>query len=104
MSQEEELFESIGSKLKDAEQGKLFGKPCFKIKGKAFACFFENDMVFKLSDKAHTEALGLEGSQLFDPSKKGRAMKEWVQVNFDHKTKWKKYASAAMKYVIALNT
>ena len=104
MSKEEELFESIGSKLKEAVPGKLFGKPCFKIGGKAFVCFFENEMVFKLTDKAHKEALGLKGAQLFDPSKKGRPMKEWVQVGYEHKSQWKKFSNAAMKYVIALNS
>ena len=45
------------------------------------------------------EALSLDGSQLFDPSGKKRAMKEWVQVPFDYKDKWTKYAKEALKYV-----
>ena len=99
MGAEETLYLSIGQKLKDAEQSQMFGKPCFKIKGKAFICFFQNEMVFKLSGDAHEEALGLKGSQLFDPSGKKRPMKEWVQVAYANKGSWTKFAKAAMKYV-----
>jgi hypothetical protein len=99
MKAEEELYLSIGQKLKGAEQSQMFGKPCFKIGNKAFICFFQNEMVFKLTGDIHAEALSLDGSQLFDPSGKKRPMKEWVQVPFDHKDKWTKYAMAALKYV-----
>ena len=99
MGKEETEYISIGQKLKGAEQSQLFGKPCFKINGKAFICFFKNEMVFKLSGDNHKEALSLSGSQLFDPSGKKRPMKEWVQVPFRHKSKWKDYAGHAMKYV-----
>jgi hypothetical protein len=101
MTTEEKLYTDIGQKIKDAEQSQMFGKPCFKINGKAFICFFQNEMVFKLSGNDHKTALGLEGSQLFDPSGKKRPMKEWVQVSADHSDKWKKLAKAAHDYVKA---
>jgi hypothetical protein len=99
MTQEEELYLQAGRGLKDAEESQMFGKPCFKINKKAFISFFENSMVFKLTGKAHEEALSLSGSELFDPSKKGRAMKEWVQVSKTHSAKWKKFAEEAYNYV-----
>lgn len=99
MKQEEKMFVSIGENIEGAEQGKLFGKSCFKIKGKAFVCFFEKEMVFKLNAPFHKDALDLKGAQLFDPSGKKRPMKEWVQVPFLHKEKWKEFANEAMNYV-----
>ena len=99
MTEEETLYTSIGQKFKDADQSQVFGKPYFKIKGKAFVCFFQNEMVFKLSGERHKEALNLEGSRLFDPSIKNRPMKEWVQVSADHSDKWTGFAQAAGKYV-----
>jgi len=99
MNQEEKLYTEIGLSIKGANQSQMFGKPCFKVNGKAFMCFFENCLVFKLSGDVHKEALSLDGSKLFDPSNKGRAMKEWVQVPFDYSDKWKKYAKAAFDYV-----
>jgi len=41
MTEEQKLYIEIGQKLKDVEESQLFGKPCFKIKGKAFICFFK---------------------------------------------------------------
>lgn len=99
MTAAESLYVTIGSKLKDAEQSQMFGKPCFKIGGKAFICLFQDEMVFKLTGDAHQEALGLKGSQLFDPSGKERPMKEWVQVPLAHKDAWPRLAKAALKYV-----
>jgi len=99
MTKQEELFISTGQQLKGAEQSQMFGKPCFKVKGKAFMCLFEGDMVFKLTGDMHVEALALKGAQLFDPSGRKRPMKEWVQIPYTHNSKWKKFAEAAMQYV-----
>lgn len=99
MSEPYTYYLSICNKITNAVESQMFGKPCFKINKKAFVCFFEDEMVFKLSGETHSEALSLDGSQLFDPSKKGRAMKEWVQVPFDYKDLWKKFAERALEYV-----
>jgi hypothetical protein len=99
MKEEQTLFEEIGKKIKEAELSQMFGKPCFKAGGKAFVCFFQNEMVFKLSGTDHKAALSLDGAKLFDPSGKGRAMKEWVQLPYAYQKDWKKFASAAHKYV-----
>jgi hypothetical protein len=99
MTEEETLYISIGQKINGAEQSQMFGKPCFKINGKAFICFFKNEMVFKLSGEVHQEGLSLDGSQLFDPSGNRRPMKEWVQVPVESKHKWAQFAKEAMKYV-----
>jgi hypothetical protein len=94
-----DVYLEIGNSLPNATESQLFGKPCFKVNGKAFMCFFENEMVFKLTSDFHNEALAFDGSQLFDPSKKGRPMKEWVQVPFDYKDSWERFAQAALEYV-----
>ena len=99
MKEEQELYIEIGQKLIDAEQSQMFGKPCFKVNGKAFCSFFEEEMVFKLEGKSHEEALTLKGARLFDPSGKKRPMKEWVQVPFSNKLKWPTLAEAALLYV-----
>ncbi|OJW72776.1 MAG: hypothetical protein BGO68_00550 [Candidatus Amoebophilus sp. 36-38] len=99
MTKEEELYLTIGKKLPGAESSQMFGKPCLKINGKAFACFFQQCMVFKLAGHTHAEALSLEGAQLFDPSGKGRPMKEWVQIPFNYADEWNTYAIAAYEYV-----
>lgn len=98
----EEKYNAIGealAKKNKAEISKMFGKPCLKIQGKAFACFFNGDMVFKLDAANHKKASALKGSRLFDPSGANRPMKEWVQVKPAHEKEWMKLATAALAYV-----
>jgi hypothetical protein len=101
MTPEEQKYLEIGHNLKDTVQSQLFGKPCFKISGKAFVAFFQNSMVFKLTGDAHKEAFSLDGAQLFDPSGKGRPMKEWVQVPGNYQSRWPEFAASALYYVQA---
>lgn len=80
--------------------GAMFGKPCLKVPGgKAFACCFRDGVAFKLPEPARSEALGLPGAELFDPSGKGRPMKEWVQVPVDHADGWPELADEARRHV-----
>lgn len=100
MTNEEEYYHKIAGKISESVKGQLFGKPCYKINGKAFCCFFQNEMVFKLSKGTHQTAMSLDGSKLFDPSGKKRPMKEWVQIPFDYQENWKKFTQSAAKYCI----
>jgi len=99
MTKEQELYISIGQGINGSELSQMFGKPCFKINGKAFVCFFQNEMVFKLTGETHSDAFSLDASQLFDPSGKKRPMKEWVQVSYHYKDKWNQFAKSASEYV-----
>lgn len=99
MSEKTKAYHKAATQLEAAVESQLFGKPCYKINGKAFCCFFNDDMVFKLTGTAHSEALSLDGSQLFDPSGKGRPMKQWVQVPFDYAEKWADFAELAASYI-----
>lgn len=99
MTEEEALFNLIGDGIKGGISSQMFGKPCFKINKKAFVCFFQKAMVFKLAGEAHQEALSLDGAELFDPSGKKRPMREWVVVPYDYKSHWKIFAEKAAQYV-----
>src|SRR5437588_7578488 len=80
--------------------GKMFGMPCLKnATGKAFAGYFKGAMVFKLGGTSHGEALALSGAVLFDPSERGRPMKEWVVVPVEHGSRWLEFARDAFDYV-----
>ena len=99
MPDPESSFISAGQTVKNAEQSQIFGKPCFKVKGKAFSCFFEDCMVFKLGGQDHAEVMKLKGSKLFDPSGTGKAMREWVQVTAQHVEQWGSLAKKAARHV-----
>jgi len=101
--EEEQLFVTIGERTSGAVKGNLFGKDCFKVEGKAFVCFFQQCMVFKLQGETKNEALSLDGSSLFDPSGKGRPMKEWIKVPYTYHQHWEKFAQEAFNYVSSSN-
>lgn len=102
MTREEEKYLEAGRRIKGAEESQMFGKPCFKVGGKAFISLFNKRMVFKLSGEAHREAMSMDGSKQFDPSGKGRLMKEWVELPFDYADQWSHFAKAAYEYVSTL--
>ncbi len=94
--QYEALAETVQNEHPDIESGSLFGMPCLKAGGKAVIGSFDGGAVFKLEGDAHTEALALPGSVLFDPSGKGRAMKAWVVVTSGHEDQWPALAASAI--------
>jgi hypothetical protein len=75
----------------------MFGKPCLKRKGKAFAAEFHGALVFKLENDAtaHARALALPGARLWDPSGKKRPMKAWIEVPPSQSRHWKAFARIA---------
>ncbi len=81
-----------------ATTGKMFGMPCLMNNGKAFAGFAKEAMVFKLTALAHAEALALPGARLFDPSGRGRPMKEWVELPAEHADRWLEFGQEALDY------
>ncbi|HLN52255.1 MAG TPA: hypothetical protein VK212_01015 [Lentimicrobium sp.] len=99
MTKEEESYYSAGRSINGATESQMFGKPCFKVNGKAFVSFFQNEMVFKLPAPYHGEALKLQDARLFDPSGKSRPMKEWVQIPGKYSEQWPEFAFAAFEYV-----
>ena len=95
----DEIAHELAFKDGDVALSKMFGMPCIKVNGKAFAGLHHGEMVFKLTGSAHAQALGLDGAQLFDPGHMGRPMKEWVQVPFAHADQWETFAERALEYV-----
>jgi hypothetical protein len=96
-------YEAVVSEMvatSPSNSGKMFGMPCLKnTNGKAYAGLFEDSMVFKLGGPSHAEALTLTGTRLFDPSGRGRPMKEWVVVPVEHASRWLEFARKACAYV-----
>ena len=105
MADAQQKYHSIADELAgrpNVARAKMFGMPVVKVNGNAFMGYFKDSMTFKLTGRAHADALRLKGTQLFDPSGMGRPMKEWVQIPTAHATKWKQFAQHALKYVSTL--
>ncbi|MDR0300528.1 MAG: hypothetical protein LBI13_10710 [Streptococcaceae bacterium] len=94
----EKIYGQVAADLSNAEMSQMFGMPSLKIRGKAFCGLYGDDMVFKLANPEHDEALGYAGAHLFDPSGK-RPMKEWVVVPLGFQKDWLRFAQAALNYV-----
>lgn len=95
-------FEKLAEHLEsshDAVAGQMFGKKCIKVNGKAAVALFNDCLVFKLPENSHKHAMSLSGSILWDPSGKGRSMKEWVQVLLKHKSEFTALSEFSANYV-----
>ena len=83
----------------DVTQGKLFGHRCLKVVGKAFLVDFDGDLVFKLGREAMAAWLAdHENLNGFDPSGKGRPMKDWLQAPMAHSAHFQVWAEASMDF------
>jgi len=79
--------------------GALFGMPSLTLGGKAFAGAYAGGVVFKLPPSEREQAATLPDSTTFDPSGRGRPMKEWVVVAVGQQAHWDGLADAAVRYV-----
>jgi hypothetical protein len=99
MSEAEKLFHKLGEEIPGVKPGKMFGAACLKTpNGKSGAMFWKDCIVVKLQGDALKEAMSLDGVELFDPMG-GRPMKEWVQIPYDYRSKWKKFVTLSVEGV-----
>src|SRR5438045_3227109 len=99
MTKAEEYFHKLTKEIPGVVPGKMFGALCMKTpNGKLAAMFWKDNIVVKLTGDEHSDALSLDGAELFEPMK-GRPMKEWVQIPFEYKSKWKKFATISAEGV-----
>jgi len=97
-------YEALGARLCVREgvvPAQMFGKACLKVAGKAFMAQHKEWVVFKLGGAHREKALTLKGAELWDPSGKGRPMKEWIALPVSESKHFQAFADAALSYVAA---
>ena len=94
-----DLFDQIGQFLTKKKRSSMFGVSCYKIGRKPFILYYDNQLVCKLFDQIHSEAVQLEGASLFNPTASDKPMKNWVQLPFTHAAKWEYFAKFAYDFV-----
>lgn len=102
MSDAAKAFATLVDHFKDdpaVSVGQMFGKACLKVNGKAFVAHQQDLLAFKLTAPHHAEALSSPHAALWDPSSKGRPMKEWVALPPPPGKKSTTFAAAARAYV-----
>ncbi|WP_106403297.1 hypothetical protein [Actinocorallia populi] len=98
----EEDFKQVGAELADLGVwvSGMMGRPALKDReGRVFASLQrDHAMVFRLVEGTpeHTAALELPGASLFDPSGRGREIKDWVVVPHSSAGEWTDLAEAAL--------
>jgi len=104
MTEPEQIFRTIVKQSPNAELGNMFGAKSLKASNGKTAAFFLNDnMTFKLDDKALQMALGLAGAKagthIYNSKKQ---MTGWVQITPKNMSKWPSLADDAIEYVLGL--
>ena len=99
MTDAEFFFNELTGQIDSVKPGKMFGALCMKTpNGKSAAMIWRDHLVVKLKGNSLNEALNLSGAKIFEPME-GRPMKEWVQIPFIHKDRWKEYTLLSIKLV-----
>ena len=102
MTKSEVLYHKIASEIPATKESKMFGALCIKAEnGKAGVMLWKDFLILKLEEGELEKALKLKGAKIFDPMG-NRPMGGWVQLSYDHASKWKELAVKAMQYVSAL--
>ena len=90
---------AVSLRGEDVSLGKLFGHRCLKVTGKTFLVDFDGDLVFKLGRDAMAPLLETHADLAgFDPSGKGRPMKDWLQAPLAHSDRFQIWAEASMAF------
>lgn len=101
----EVLFQALLAEFtltQGAGKGNWFSLPAMQIEGKIFAALWLNgDIIIKLPQPQHQEALALKGAVLFKPMPDRNPMKEWVQIPPAHRHLWHDLSLAGLAYVQA---
>jgi hypothetical protein len=76
-----EAFGLVCDELKaraEVSEGRWFGVPAATVSGRVFAALYEDALVVKLGAEEVDRHVAAAQGERFDPSGKGRAMKEWL--------------------------
>jgi hypothetical protein len=100
METEQELvYHSVCSLIPKAIKSSMFGVPCYKVLRKPFIMFYDNEIVCKLFDDEHTNAMQLKGAKLFNPMDNEKPMTNWVHIPYAFRNEWIIFAKKAFDFV-----
>ena len=86
-------------KMLGVTQSSMFGKRGMQADGKVFGRILDDAMSFKLGEgtKELSDALALEGAELWDGHNDGHPFKGWVRVPEAHADQWGRLAEIALR-------
>ncbi len=91
-------FDNISKEMKNtylSSTGQMFGKPCLKANGKAYAVLSGDDMAFKVGENAVASSK-IKGAGVWNLN--GKNWKEWLVVPSASKKQWSKLTIKALDF------
>jgi hypothetical protein len=79
------------------ERALWFGAPAAKVEGKMFLAIFDGTLVARAGQEEVDDRVLAGHGERFDPSGKGRALKDWLQTNLEP-ADWPELAQAALAF------
>ncbi len=99
----EEVFNNIMQKMLKENQGvnagNMMRSPAICFQSKVFAFYYNEQMVFKLDQKAPSTMHDYPGSQFLNPFKNKPPMKGWLVVPSQYQQQWYQLAEEAYENI-----
>lgn len=106
MNEEEALFlhlvDTLSSANADVALGKMMSASGLKYKGKVFAFYYKDGMVFRLGKQFVPEQHGILHAQPFNPYKTKGPVPGWFVLDKTEKQLWKELAVRALEFTQTL--
>ena len=101
----ESLFNAIGNQLSSEHEsvalGKMMSSPGIQYKGKNFAFYYNEKMVFKLGKGYDLKSHDIEHFSLLSPFKNKAPMAAWFEISAEDMEKWDALARIALEKMVA---
>ncbi|HWH92873.1 MAG TPA: hypothetical protein VNT03_03345 [Baekduia sp.] len=81
----------------EVERAVWFGTPAAKVEGKIFLALWRGRLVARLGAEEVDARVAVGAGVRFDPSGKGRAMKDWLEADAEH-DEWVELALGALAF------
>jgi hypothetical protein len=84
----------------EVERCQWFGTPAAKIEGKIFMALWRGRLVARIGADEVDARVVARGGERFDPSGKGKAMKDWLEADAEP-SEWTELALSAIAFTAA---